>query len=299
MPTPRVSVQTISLKAGRVGIVLSLLRTCAVGILFALIAPPLLFAQSYGVQLGEFGSVFATDGVGGCTPPDSECVQKFLQIPEIGGYLQAPTLSSPLSIGASAKGNSASANVGGTASLGFLNADIEVDAATADIGAATASASVSLGWTDTITITSAILLPGTSVHVIVTPRMSSSISNPLACQNPPCQEVFYEVLPFANNLFINTMNGGVLNQGGPIDYQNFYVGQQIVVAAQLGTTTIGAGGGPGFSQGTISATATFNFDVCTAGASYITASGVSYGSASGSNGCGTPTTTSGGLGRTD
>src|SRR5215471_20941999 len=36
MPTPRVSVQTISLKAGRVGILLSLLRTCAVGILFAL-----------------------------------------------------------------------------------------------------------------------------------------------------------------------------------------------------------------------------------------------------------------------
>jgi RHS repeat-associated protein len=301
MPTPRVSVHTIPLKAGRVGTLLLLLHTCAVGIFFALIEPPTAFAQNYGVELSVAVSAYATDGVGGCTPPDAECFQKNISVPAQGGFLKAFTTSLPIAANVSAAGgNSASANANITASLGTLNGNIDVDASVGNIGAAGVVGSGQAHWTDTITITSTSLPVGTSVQGVVTLKIVSSITNPLDCNSfDSCPNVEYQVLPWNGTLFINTGYGpgtSVQNQSAQINNSYFYVGEQIIVQAGLDMGTISAGGSAFNGTGAINATGTFNFDVCTPGASYTTGSGMNYASGAGSNACGPTSQITAGLG---
>lgn len=285
-------------------------RAIAVGFLLLLVAPAPLFAQDYGVS--------ATGYADASIPTTTCCVgfQQYINLP--GGFLPAVTQSINL---ANLVPNtafhvplfgSASINWDATASLGKLHANIVTTSQwEGGVGTPGSSGNAQMLWKDTFTITSPTLAPGTPVSVRITAALDSSVSESVPCTGTPgptnCRivgDAIYGVV-LSNNQPVLTLGNIVINSGvGPLPHQGFdqtlpavpggfaVVGQQIAFIANLQVAAESSANGilPS-SSGSVDATAVFHFDVCTQGASYTTASGVSYSSGTGAiSSCAPPCT---------
>jgi hypothetical protein len=306
MLSPRVPVQFAKGVVGCPGLHNSKSGAIAVGFLLLLVAPASLFAQSWGVLLTEQVQAGVFTATGGFCPPSCQTFNQNVIIPPGGGFL--PTVA-PQSFNISQTiqvplFGSASINWDATASLGRLHAGIVTAASrppiSGDAAGNLANGIAEIAWQDIFTITSPTLPPGTLVSVRITAALNSSLSESTLCfpspgQCPDVGDATYILESFipGNLQNVFTLKNSITDSGANASNQPFdqtfllAVGQPFVYFADL-RAQASATANLAFpaSSGSADATAVFHFDVCTQGASYTTASGVSYSSGSNAGSCG-------------
>lgn len=275
------------------GVLTKMKRLLVLAFVACVFAAAPMYAQQFGAWIAQYASAFAgngpTDNVKYCTAvaPNGLCEQT-AQVCTTPCYM-GNVLSASSEGEAGDSKDTANTSTGATVFIGSLQASTTSSATEVGTGGeAGANSETEVGWTDTLTITSETLPPGTPVTLNFTGTLAATLV--LSPLGQPSSIVAWVGTQNAPNLITISIdsNYSKIDTPPPVAIQA-HVGDSIRVTATMEVvTSAGVGGQPSSATAYITGVPSsppyppdfaewlINIDPTTADVCYTTASGITY-----------------------